>query len=80
MGLQQQQLGEIFDGLDEKSDPLKFFERTDAPESEYLERANNSERYRGRVARAPRLGLAAGSAPQPSLAHPEAQRLLTRRI
>ena len=52
LGVEEPLLGEIFDGLDEKSNPLKFFERTDAPESEYLERANNSERYRGRVARA----------------------------
>ena len=39
-------LSELFDGLTSKSRPFEFFKKLDAPESEYLERAANSEGYR----------------------------------
>ena len=39
-------LSELFDGLTSKSSPYEFFEKLDAPDSEYLKRAVNSENYR----------------------------------
>ena len=43
-GAEEPELGELFDGLDATSEPLDFFERTDAPDREYHERAMNSEK------------------------------------
>ena len=35
LGVEEPELGEIFDGIDEKSGPLKFFERIVRPGSVY---------------------------------------------
>ena len=45
-GGEEPELGEIFDGLDHKSLPHEWFQRCDAPEKEYFDRAANSENYR----------------------------------
>ena len=43
-GMEDPELGKIFTCLDHNSPPLQFFERTDAPDSEYKQRALNSEK------------------------------------